>query len=206
MPHPHFLLSNVWILLNCGLMLAYFSGAANLSNENGFLENAQLILLALTALLFILKRQFAAGEYFRYLTWGGALLATSFFLRELDLRRFDLNDWFVYFTSEKGRTYLTIAIWIPFLAHSYKHWRTITQQILCFMRSPSFVIFIMAAVWLLGGALFDKGLIESSHKYFMEEILELNGYAVFLLATFSMKAAEVSEQSCNMKSLTTSVQ
>ena len=64
------------------------------------------------------------------------------------------------------------------------------QTMLCYTHSVSFLLYIIAAVWLVGGGLFDKNIISTSHKYFMEEILELNGYAFYLYAMGKMNAIE----------------
>ena len=190
MPHlisPFFLF---WLSINLLIAGAYGLGYTQLGQENGPLENAQVALLFSAFLVALIKWRDDLGRRFQFLLWGAGLLAVSFFLRELDLRRTGLSDWLIFFTSEQGRTWLTIALWLPMFYIIGRNIRWVLDTALCYARSESFWLYIVAAVWLVAGAFFDKGLIATDHKYFMEEILELNGYAFFLLAMLRMQPAE----------------
>ncbi len=180
----------LWLSLNLFIAAAYGLGFTQLGKENGPLENAQVALLFIAFLVALIKWRDDLGRRFQFLLWGAGLLAISFFLRELDLRRTGLSDWIIFFTSEKGRTWLTILLWLPMFYVVGRHFRWALDTVLCFTRSESFWLYVVAAIWLVGGAFFDKGIIATDHKYFMEEILELNGYGFFLLAMVRMRAAE----------------
>lgn len=180
----------LWLVINTLIVGAYISGFTTLGQENGPLENAQVALLFSAFLLALVKWRDDLTNQFQFLLWGAGLLAISFFLRELDLRRTGLSDWIIFFTSEKGRTWITVLLWLPFLLFIGRNFRWVVDTGLCYARSYSFWLYVVAAIWLVAGAFFDKGIIATDHKYFMEEILELNGYAFFLLAMSQMNQVE----------------
>lgn len=189
-------LTFLWAILNVLIIGAYLMGYTSLGQENGPLENAQITLLFTAFLLALVKWRDDLSNQFQFLLWGAGLLAISFFLRELDLRRTGLGEWLIYFTSEKGRTWLTILLWLPFLYFIGRNFRWSIDTGLCFARSYSFWLYVIAAIWLVAGAFFDKGIIATEHKYFMEEFLEVNGYAFFLYAMSRMNQPEATA-ACN---------
>lgn len=189
-------LALLWLVLNIVIVIAYSGGMTVLGQENGPLENAQVALLFSAFLMALVKWRDDLSQPFQFLLWGAGLLALSFFLRELDLRRTGLGEWVIFFTSEQGRTWLTVLLWLPFLFFIGRNFRWVMETMQCYMHSLSFWFYVVAAIWLVGGGLFDKNIIETTHKYFMEEILELNGYAFYLYAMARMNQAEATAY-CN---------
>lgn len=179
------ILVGITTLLNILLVWIYRDGSIVITAENGLLENIQLLLLALVFLsVAVIGFRFRKSS-FKFVLCGIGLLSISLFLQELDLRRTNLDHWVIFITSDQGRIWLTALLWLPFLWFFIRNKYKFLKFIPIYLKTNSFRLMLLAGISLFIGAAFDKNILATQDNYFLEEIFELDGYAIFLLATLS---------------------
>ncbi len=176
-----------WVASNLGLVaplaiidVALIGAAAidqsYVSAENGYVENLQLLILFVTALILISasNRQSGAKQSAAVALAG---IAMSFFFRELDFRDLNLPMHLRLLTSAGVRDALFIAMILGVLIYMFMKRRWLWDWIWLVL-TPRAAALIGAALFIAMGHVFD----DIYGKTIWEEIFELNGYILLLFA------------------------
>ena len=149
--------------------------------ENGFLEVTQTVFLAL-AVIFHLAAAVRYDDATRLLQIGAAILCTFFFLREFEVEPDEVSPILQYLASRQARIDLAILL-VPLLGPYIVIRRTAIPVLLRYASRLGIWPFLLAALLLAGGGMAEKlpqGGDSRNHWQFVEEFLELLGYAVLL--------------------------
>ncbi len=155
--------------------------------ENGPLENAQIVLLLLSGLVFAFK-SFAVDRSVRFILWMGSWLCLSFILRELDMEEFTVSQWMIWLGNGMGRNLILATGWgaLGIVAvRSYSKWR---GQLGRMVRSRSAILAFFAGILLVSGGLFDRETISGEHARVWEESFEIFGYFLLFLSALLSKS------------------
>jgi len=147
----------------------------HLHEENGVLENIQVILLALTILVFAIQL-YKRKDSHPVFSLAGAFLCIVFILRELDVEELDVPQIFILLGSGTGRNILMAALGILLAVYALKNQHSIRQFLPAFFFETSSLTILMGMLFLVFGGLFDKNIIETEYYQFFEEIFEVTGY------------------------------
>ena len=147
-------------------------GFHHMRRENGLLEVAQLVALAVAGVGFgaLILRLRHGG---RIVASGAAVMCVMFFFREFET---PLHNPLLDFMSSDPFLWILAAVFGLFLAvQIYLNWAHV----------PAFLGWLVRFQWwpwLFGGSLLLIGsAFEAMHLAFMEELFELNGDVVFAL-------------------------
>ena len=165
------------------LLSIWATGDFSWVEENGWVENFQLGLLLAAALVF-LWRSFMAPRVPRLLAVGFAAVSAMFFLRELDLRQTWVPGWVAArFHEGHGKDVLIIGIAAFLSGILVVHWRSVIPALRALLR-PRGAAYVLPGVLLLTAATFERiAKVYGGETWVaLEEIVELNGYALLLLA------------------------
>ena len=164
-----------------------FSGNADVgAQENGVLENTQVVLLFLSGLIFAVH-SFSVARNVRFLLWMGAWFCLSSILRELDVEKLAVPQWVVWIGSGMGRNVIMGVGWIVLCVlaiKSYPEWKGSFRRI---ARSRTAIFMYSSATILLLGSLFDHGSRTDQGKLW-EELFETIGYFLLLSAAFFLQS------------------
>jgi len=150
-----------------------------LHEENGLLENIQVLLLALTIAAFFLQLYFRKNSH-RIFPLSGSFLCLVFILRELDVEKLNVPQIFIILGSGSGRNILMAVLGVSLLIYAIFNFRSIRLLLPQFFLKTSSLTILAGVLFLVSGGLFDKEIIETVHYQFFEEILEVNGYYLML--------------------------
>ncbi len=148
-----------------------------LHDENGLLENMQVILLMLSIVVFLLQVHYRRNSH-RVFSLAGAFLCLVFILRELDVEKLDVPQLFIVFGSGVGRNILMGVLGLALFVYAIRNFRAIRVFLPKFFYETSSLTILVGLLFLVSGGLFDKGSIETVHYQFFEEILEVTGYFI----------------------------
>jgi hypothetical protein len=152
--------------------------------ENGLLENTQVVLLALSFAGFLLPVR-RAGRESRCILLGGALLALTCILREVDVEDLNVARWIVLMGSGIGRNTIFFALWAGVLFYTIKIIPQLKEDFLRITGSNFGKLIISAGIAMLIGDLFDKDILGIGQAQIYEEFYETIGYMLLLIATFN---------------------
>jgi hypothetical protein len=164
-----------------GAQPAFAEGGGSLEQENGLLENLQVLFLLLGGIFFLVPVR-RAGRAIRCVLVAGALLCLTCILRELDVEDLAVPQWVILLGSGTGRNLILAAGWVALGAYAVKSFmelKALLKPILC---SRVGILLVIAALLLLAGESFDHDRIKVEQSLLFEEILETVGYAAVLLA------------------------
>jgi len=160
---------------------AFAGGADELAQENGVLENTQVVLLFLSGIIFTVQ-SFSVERNLRFILWMGAWFCLSSILRELDVEKLEVQQWVIAIGSGTGRNLIMGFGWIALCLlaiKSYPEWNGSFRRM---ARSRTAIFMYSSATILLLGSLFDHGAISVDHGKFWEELFETIGYFLLLPA------------------------
>jgi hypothetical protein len=153
---------------------------AHLQKENGFLENMQALLLAVTVCVFLIQPVISTC-YHRIFSWAGAFLCFAFFLREVEVEDFDLPAIVIMLGSGVGRNVFLASVGVALFVYFIVRFQTIKVFLPRYFFEKSSLLFLAGLVFLVLGGLFDKKIIDVVHCQLFEEILEVTGYYLMLI-------------------------
>lgn len=160
-------------------------GLENITAENGPLEILQVIFIFQAILLFslaALNNQSPRKQLYSAIS----LVFFTFLIRELDLRNLDLPGILTHIASGSSEKTLIAVGLVGLLYLLIRYRMQLIKTGLSYIPSLPGLLIVAGGLFLLGGAVFDKELIETPYFRLYEEVLELNGY--FLLFTASLLA------------------
>lgn len=162
-----------------------------MGEENGPLENIQVIFLFLGSIFFLLHLKKSTAAV-RCVLSGGALLCLSFILRELDVEDLAVPQWVIAVGSGTGRNLIMAVCWVTLGVFVIKSFSALKEMLKPLLRSRTFILLVIAGLFLLSGELFDHERIHVEHTQLIEEILETTGYCiVFIAAILSRSLANI---------------
>ena len=150
-------------------------GMVWLHKENGMLENTQVILLALTMIVFFLQL-YCRKDSHRIFPLAGAFLCLFFILRELDVEKLDVPQVLILLGSGTGRNILLFNMGVVLIVYAVMNFSAIRTFLPQFFFEKSSLTILAGLLFLVSGWLFDKEIIDTVHYQFFEEILEVTGY------------------------------
>lgn len=154
--------------------------------ENGLLENIQIILLAISCIVFLIPIAIEKKPEKLILLFC-SLLCYSFILRELDVEILDVNNTIKFVCSGVGR-YTTLSVaFIALFSYAAFRFSYYTNASVSFIRSKSGILLMSGGLFLIVGDLFEKRSTIIHHVYW-EELFELCGYCFILLSAFAANA------------------
>jgi len=182
---PVDLVAGLTAVLLCNLLFLGLTGPTPefaIYQENGLMENVQLLLLSLCGGVLLLKYFACTEPVQRIVTAAALLLVFTFFIRECDLRLYGVSPRITYFTDADGRYLLLGPSWIALLMAFARH-RQARHRVLRQLPVSRIGFLLLVSAMLLGlGILLDKGVLRIMPSRFYEELFEANGYFFLLLA------------------------
>jgi len=179
------LLLSVWAVFP---VTSAFAGSADeLAQENGILENTQVVLLLLSGLVFVVQ-SFRVERNFRFILWMGAWLSPSIILRELDVEKLAVPQWMVWIGSGMGRNLIMGIGWIVLGLLALKSFPELKGAFRKIVRSRMAAFMLASVLILFLGSFFDHGYISSDKGKLWEESFEILGYFLLLPAAFLSKS------------------
>jgi hypothetical protein len=182
-------ITRVWLIL---LLLAdiaaigfgFGSGELHaVADENGPIENVQSFLLLLSCGIFL---GIACVEKRATLTSVVlSLMSLSLLLREIDVDdpALGVSYIIIFFVQGGGRNAILSALWAIVILFIARDFRRHSEMLFCYLKSTSGLIAIAAGVVTALAWPFDHHLIfKGDLAMFCEEFIEMNGYALLLLA------------------------
>ena len=152
--------------------------------ENGGMENAQVIGLILSGLLFALTaiRQRRLERVFFF---SLAFLCMSFVLRELDTQYFGLSPILTFLTSGIGRNVLISALGLAFIFYFLSRLRETWALFMGWAKTPAAQAMFLAGIFLIISRLFDQHIfpIDKAISRSIDELLEVSGYFLILISS-----------------------
>jgi hypothetical protein len=178
------LLAIIAIVINIGCIVGLeYLGHVVLADENGPLEMFQVLFTCLAIVLFY----FAAFKSNRPQTQLYCAIALTFFtflIRELDLRKLDLPGILTHIASGPSeRLFIAVGI-IGVLVLLIVYRMELIKTGLAYIPTLPGMLIVAGAVFLVGGDVFDKELIDTPFFRLYEEWLEFNGYFLLSFAGF----------------------
>mgnify|MGYP000061139748 FL=1 len=158
----------------------YLLDQTSIYAENGPLENIQVFTLISSCLVFLLPVLHQKREDKLVLLFF-SFLCFSFILREIDVEHFDIPIFFKTIGSGIGRNIMLATGFIGMATYALlniAYYKILTRV---YLLSIEGILIIMAGILLYIGDYFEHyKLIQ--HHVFLEEIFELSGYVLILLA------------------------
>ncbi len=179
----------VFFIYNMILFYLVFRQATeNIFAENGLMEMSQALLLATTAVIFLISwRQLE--KHHKFVLLSCSLLCLTFLLRELDVADFELPHFLIVIGSGTGRNIILSTAWVFIAIGAFLNWQYYRGKITLYFFSKTGILLMIAACFLLVGAFFDHEVIKVSYYKFYEELAELNGYYFLLLGALVSRAS-----------------
>lgn len=168
-----------------GLALAYATGEL-VVDENGLLENIQLLFLLIAFPLSLMAFLKPINEQHRYLMLGFMLLTFAFILREMEFKASDAPIILKMISSPEGALYLTLAVFIPYIGYSLWTFSLALNASLRFARTYNVYRFGLAALLLLLGGAYDREWLRAENSVFLEEFFETLAWYIYLVAIYYM--------------------
>ncbi|OQX58548.1 MAG: hypothetical protein B5M52_05265 [Helicobacteraceae bacterium 4484_230] len=159
-------------------------GAIYISDENGVLENLQVLILFISMLIFLIASIYSKKRD-RAVLFSGALLCLTFLLREVDVEDLDVWQIFIFLGSGAGRNVFLSVLWLMMFVVVWKdfsYYRALFVRLLFAMPGG---LFVTGGILLLAGSLFDNNVFDVKFYRLYEELLEMNGYYFILLSSIA---------------------
>ena len=143
--------------------------------EDGFIENFQVVLLAVACLTF-LRYCFWKGIKYRAILAFFAFLFYSFIMRELDFENFGIDERIVFFFDGVGRNTIAVVVFTAiFLWAICTDFKGYFRKSLEITFSKWGMLMILFLFFVALGQVFEKTL-EGGMANLAEEMLETAGY------------------------------
>ena len=166
-------------LLCCFNLIAAYCvmglGMVQLHEENGFFENLQVLLLAMTMVTFLVELFFKSRRH-HFFPLAGAYLCLVFILRELDVEKLDVPQILILLGSGTGRDILMVILGLALLLFAIKEYKRIRRFFPAVLFETGSLTILAGFILLVVGGYFDKGSEAVPHYQFYEEIIEVSGY------------------------------
>ncbi len=172
------------IAIGAALLAALVGGVISDGSikEHSFIENAQLAMLGLAALVFWLARRAALDAGERTVATACMIVMLTGMVRELDVKTWD-GPWLWNWLGDHGlQEILMVGGGLIALAYLWRHranWRTVLRRTFEIQAWP---FHLGAASVLIGGWAFDRYLSHLPHSVPFEEFFEFAGYGLFAVA------------------------
>jgi hypothetical protein len=165
------------------MMVVYegvFQGKVELSDEGGFIENTTAFGFLFAGVLLTFQSLSKVGIELR-LNQIFAVTCVVLFLREVDVEDLNVPDMLKFFGSGLGRNVLFVLAY-AFIVVSIliKEREGLLRKIVISFKSPVSKIVLIGCACLLVGSLFER-----NHNVLAEEIMEMNGSLLILLASIT---------------------
>lgn len=154
--------------------------------ENGLLENTQVILLAISCIVFLIPIALEKKPEKLILLFC-SLLCYSFILRELNFESLDVPNAIKFISFGVGRNITLTAAFIALFSYAAFRFSYYKNAGVSFIRSKSGILLMSGGLFLIVGDLFEKRSTIIHHVYW-EELFELCGYCFILLSAFAANA------------------
>lgn len=173
------------ITINAGLLVWAWSGGLKLlSAENGIIENAQVALVVICALVYVyigLKTRGALRSA-ALLMFGVCVIGV---IREVDFRNAPESMALIKFLFGPARDTVFAIIGVIMLGY-FITVRSHISRWMSIMLSKSAWAFYLSVACIVASSVISQVLPASLLETFIEEIFELNGYALLLLASLEL--------------------
>jgi len=163
--------------------------------ENGLIENLQTLLLALSAISFLAcvrLKQFTN----RWLMYAFAFICYSLLVREIEIIRFDIPASIKMAMTGRGRTVIFIVVFAMLAYYGARNFWPNVAAGLHFAKSVRGYLVFAAAASMVAAHILEE-VTHWRYVTYLEEIIELGGYGMLLLAslpsTVSRKATVTPE-------------
>ena len=164
--------------------------------ENGILENTQVLLLIVIFFVFFIPSTYQKRKDKLFLIFF-ALLSFNFILREIDVEEFDIPSFFILFGSGIGRKIMLAVGFISIIFYALFNVKYYVKLSISLLRSRAGFLLAMTSVFLFAGGLFEEQQFQ--HNEFFEELSELIGYVLFLLVSFLFLDKELKENGWDLR-------
>lgn len=154
----------------CFVSSVYAVESAGVAQENGVLENAQVVFLFLSGAIFVFQ-SFSVDRLTRLLLWMGAWLCLSFVLRELDVDKLPVPQWLMLIGSGLGRNLIVAVGWVALGGLAIKSFSELKDRLGVILKSRTAILGGLAFVFLVLGAVSEELGIQ-----LLEESFEVLGY------------------------------
>lgn len=156
------------------------------NREDGLLENLQALVLLATMIValwqhWVQRADVGLAPLFL------ALVCFSGLLRELDVERYDIPQILILLGSGLGKRILLGALWLGFFAWAIRRRREVWSEGVGLLGRLAGRCMLLAPALILVAGLLDKKILPLPYPVFFEELLELNAYAVMLLAALTLR-------------------
>ena len=174
--------SGILVLIAVGLNMAAWLALKNpqISRENGPMENFQLICLFLAFLTWLWAGSRSKDKAAKIFLIALALFNLSFFILEIDTRKFDMPT-VNKFIRGKYRNGALACLWLGAAIAFFKNKRSCWAEFLAWLKTPSAICMIISGVFWITSGLNDKHILFRKDLYF-EEFMEVNATLLMLLA------------------------
>jgi hypothetical protein len=160
----------------------YWWGGSSIAEEHGPMEMIQLALIALSFWYFWGASRERSSAY---QTVGSAMtiMAAAVFVRELDVRSLGGPDWYRWLTHHGLQEILMIGMSMPALGYLWMRRQYFASIVRLAFSRTSWPMWA-AGVLVAAGVFVDSRAVRwyGPHLRFLEELAEVNGYALLLLA------------------------
>jgi len=167
-------------LLFSGLVIAF--DYHHLHGENALLENLQGCFLIASAVAYFILAKNSSGDT-SLACLGAGLLCFSFFTREIDLELLPVIEHIGFLFHGTGRTIMLLILWALYarLVVTHGGFRSHISR----LRTGKYLHhFTLCFLFLVVGAVFDRGLFLVDYSGLFEELSETNAYVVLALPAF----------------------
>lgn len=166
----------------CFVASAQAADSTALAQENGVLENAQVVFLFVSGIIFFFQ-SFSAGRLTRLLLWMAGWLCLSFILRELDVDKLPVPSWVVLIGSGMGRNLIMAAGWGFLAVLVIKSFSDLKGNLWVVFKSKTAILGMVACAFLVFGAIFEELKFQ-----LLEESSEALGYFLLIPSAFFSKS------------------
>lgn len=180
------------MLILSGLTLheVYFCRNTAICQEGEFVEGISAFCYLFAAILTFF-RSFHRSGLEQKLTWIFSLTTLLFFVRELDMEHLNIPGVLIVMGTGIGRDVLFVTLYVIIIASIF--WSEPNRRALNLKTAFQSEVVVVAAI---GGALLTLGsFFEHLHSDSIEEILEMNGSLLILLAAILHERIPISPSS-----------
>ena len=157
---------------------------ALMSVENGLIETMQIVLLAVSCIVYLAAAALKAKPG-KLIFLFCSLVCYSFVLRELDVEKFDIPYPLIFIGSGAGRNVTIAVAFMAILAcAALRNFYVYEKAAKGFIKSRPGMLLIAGGVFLFIGEFFERYEAIVNHVYW-EEISELFAYVLILLSSLS---------------------
>lgn len=167
-------------LLFAGLVIGFDYN--HLHGENALLENLQGFFLIASTVAYLRLAKYSSGDT-SLACLGAGMLCLSFFTREVDLELLPILEHVGFMFHGTGRTILLLVLW-SFYARLVITHGGFKSHIKTLRGGKYLHNFSVCLLFLIIGAVFDRGLFLVDYSRLFEELAETNAYLVLALPAF----------------------